>query len=174
MDKIILETERMYLREMSPEDFKAICLIMQDEQTMQAYNGAFADCDIRTWIERQLQRYDTYGYGLWAAIRKDSGELIGQCGLTRQYWLERQVIEVGYLFRRDHWHKGYATEAAKACKTYAFGQLEANRLCAIIRDTNTSSQRVAQRIGMTRRPGIMVKHYRGTDMPHYLFAVEKY
>ena len=174
MDKIILETERMYLREMSPEDFKAICLIMQDEQTMQAYNGAFADCDIRTWIERQLQRYDTYGYGLWAAIRKDSGELIGQCGLTRQYWLERQVIEVGYLFRRDHWHKGYATEAAKACKTYASGQLEANRLCAIIRDTNTASQRVAQRIGMTRRPGIMVKHYRGTDMPHYLFAVEKY
>ena len=104
-----------------------------------SHNGAFADCDIRTWIERQLQRYDTYGYGLWAAIRKDSGELIGQCGLTRQYWLERQVIEVGYLFRRDHWHKGYATEAAKACKTYAFGQLEANRLCAIIRDTNTAN-----------------------------------
>ena len=163
----------MYLREMSPEDFKAICLIMQDEQTMQAYNGAFADCDIRTWIERQLQRYDTYGYGLWAAIRKDSGELIGQCGLTRQYWLERQVIEVGYLFRRDHWHKATPRKPPRLAKRMLSGSWRQPAV-RIIRDTNTASQRVAQRIGMTRRPGIMVKHYRGTDMPHYLFAVEKY
>lgn len=98
--------------------------------------------------------------------------MIGQCGLTMQPWKDEEVLEVGYLFERSHWHKGYATEAAKACKWYAFDTLKADEVCSIIRDTNTASQNVAVRNGMTIAD-TWTKHYRGVDMPHYCYVVRR-
>lgn len=161
----ILETERLYLRELEQEDFPALCKILQDEKTMYAYEGAFSEEEVQEWLDRQLARYKKYGFGLWAVIRKESGELIGQCGLTMQPWKNSEVLEIGYLFRRDCWHQGYATEAARACKQYAFETLGAKEVCSIIRDTNTASQNVALRNGMSVRDS-WTKHYRGVDMPH--------
>ena len=81
---MILETERLYMREMSQSDFGAICKILQDEETMYAYEGAFSDSEVREWIDRQISRYRRWGYGLWAVCLKETGELAGQCGLTMQ------------------------------------------------------------------------------------------
>lgn len=66
-----------------------------------------------------------------------------------QPWKDNEVLEIGYLFQRRYWHKGYATEAARACKKYAFEILNAQEVCFIIRDTNIASQNVAVRKGMT-------------------------
>lgn len=162
---MILETERLYLRELEQEDFPALCKILQDEKTMYAYEGAFSEEEVQEWLDRQLARYAQYGFGLWAVIRKESGELIGQCGLTMQPWKDGEVLEIGYLFRRDCWHRGYAAEAARACKQYAFETLGAKEVCSIIRYTNTASQNVALRNGMEKRDS-WTKHYRGVDMPH--------
>ena len=162
---MILETKRLYMREMTRSDFGSICRILQDEETMYAYEGAFSDDEVWEWIDRQVLRYQKLGYGLWAVILKESGELIGQCGLTMQQWKDSEVLEIGYLFRREYWHKGYATEAARACKRYAFDELGAEEVCSIIRDTNTASQKVALRNGMTASD-TWTKHYRGVDMPH--------
>lgn len=167
---MILETERLYLRELEQGDFSALCKILQDEKTMYAYEGAFNDEEVQEWLDKQLGRYQKYGFGLWAAIRKETEELIGQCGLTMQPWKDREVLEIGYLFRRDCWHQGYATEAARACKGYAFEVLKAKEVCSIIRDTNTASQNVALRNGMTARDS-WTKHYRGVDMPHIRYSV---
>ena len=98
--------------------------------------------------------------------------MIGQCGLTMQDCDGKQVLEVGYLFQRAYWHQGYATEAATACKEYAFSQLGAERVYSIIRDNNEPSMRVARRNGMTPC-GSFVKHYYGMDMPHLVFSVSK-
>ena len=100
---------------------------------------------------------------------KETDEMIGQCGLTMQPWKDKEVLEIGYLFQRRYWHKGYATEAAKACKKYAFKILNADEVCSIIRDTNTPSQNVAVRNGMTVADS-WTKHYRGVDMPHYRYV----
>lgn len=170
---IILETERLRLREMTEADYPALCKILRDEETMYAYGGAFSDREAREWLDRQLARYKQYGFGLWAAVLKETGEMIGQCGLTMQEWNGREVLEIGYLFQRAYWHNGYATEAAKACKEYAFSKLGAEEVCSVIRDTNTASQRVALRNGMTKQDEITVKHFRGIDMPHYLYSVRK-
>lgn len=89
-----------------------------------------------------------------------------------QPWKGEEVLEIGYLFRRDMWHNGYATEAAGACRKYAFGALNASEVCSIIRDTNIPSQNVALRNGMTKTDSD-VKHYRGVDMPHYRYIVKK-
>lgn len=165
----MMDTERLHLRRMTHEDYPALSLILQDEETMYAYNGAFSDEETLVWLENQLRRYEESGLGLLAVVLKSSGEMIGQCGLTWQEWLGKRMLEVGYLFRRAYWHQGYATEAARACMEYAFRTLHAPEVCSIIRDTNLPSQRVALRNGMTCAAGVMVKHYRGVDMPHHLY-----
>lgn len=162
---IILETARLYLREMTPSDHAALCKILQDDKAMYAYEGAFEEAEVQEWLDRQLFRYQKWGFGLWAAVLKETGEMIGQCGLTMQPWKDRELLEIGYLFQRAFWHQGYATEAAKGCKSYAFEVLKAREVCSIIRDTNTPSQRVALRNGMVKTD-TWVKHYRGVDMPH--------
>lgn len=96
--------------------------------------------------------------------------MIGQCGLTLQEYKNEQVLEIGYLLRKEFWGNGYATEAAKACKEYAFQTLKVNEVFSIIRDTNIASQQVAIRNGMKVKD-TFVKHYRGIDMPHVLFSV---
>ena len=168
-EKRILETERLYLREMTPSDFASLCKILQDEKAMYAYEGALNDEEAQKWLDRQISRYRKWGFGLWAAVLKDTDEMIGQCGLTMQPWKEKQVLEVGYLFRRSFWHRGYAAEAAKACKQYAFETLGAKEVCSIIRDTNIASQNVAVKNGMTVVDS-WIKHYRGVDMPHDRYA----
>ncbi len=169
-DVMILETERLYLRKMDANDFDALCRILQDEETMYAYEGAFTDAEVQQWLDRQLARYAQYDFGLWAVVLKETAEMIGQCGLTVQPWNGEEVLEIGYLFERKYWHHGYATEAAIACKHYAFEVLGADEVCSIIRDTNTASQNVAIRNGMTVKD-TWIKHYRGVDMPHYRYAV---
>lgn len=168
----ILETERLYLREMTQDDFPSLCNILQDEETMYAYEGAFTDSEAQEWMDRQLGRYQKWGFGLWAVILKETEEMIGQCGLTMQPWKEEEVLEIGYLLNRSHWHKGYAIEAAKACKQYAFAILKADEVCSIIRDTNKASRNVAERNGM-KVADIWTKHYRGVDMPHYRYVIER-
>ncbi|MGI6069698.1 MAG: GNAT family N-acetyltransferase [Blautia sp.] len=162
---MILETERLYLREMNQNDFDALCKILQDNETMYAYEGAFHDTEVQEWLDRQIARYQKWGFGLWAVVLKETDEMIGQCGLTMQPWKNEEVLEIGYLFQRAFWHHGYAIEAAKACKKYAFEVLHAKEVCSIIRDTNMPSKQVALRNGM-QAIDRWTKHYRGVDMPH--------
>lgn len=169
---MILETARLYLRELRQSDFPALCGILQDGETMYAYEGAFSDREVQEWLDRQISRYQMWGFGLWAVILRETEELIGQCGLTMQPWKGAEVLEIGYLFNRRYWHRGYALEAAEACKEYAFETLGAEEVCSIIRDTNAASRKVAVRNGMTRA-GAWTKRFRGIDMPHDRYVVRR-
>jgi len=169
---LILETERLTLREMRQSDYSALCKILQNEEVMVAYEGAFTDEEVQQWLDRQLKRYQEDGFGLWAVILKETNEMIGQCGLTMQDCEEKQILEIGYLLQKAYWHQGYASEAAIACKEYAFEKLNAEEVFSMIRDTNIASQNVAIRNGMTVVDQFM-KHYRGVDMPHLLYSVKR-
>ncbi len=166
---MILETERLYLREMKQSDFNSLCKILQDEDTMYAYEGAFSDEEVQEWLDKQIYRYRKWGFGLWAIVLKETHEMIGQCGLTMQAWKDKEVLEIGYLLERVYWHKGYAIEAASACKKYAFEVLKANEVCSIIRDTNIPSQNVAIRNGMALKDS-WTKRYKNVDMPHHRYV----
>lgn len=170
---MILETERLILRELTSSDRCDLSLILQDKDVMYAYEHAFSDEEVNIWLNNQLRRYKEDGFGLWAVVLKDTDELIGQCGLTVQKIGEKEVVEVGYLFKKAYWHKGYATEAAIACKNYAFNKLNIKEVFSIIRDNNIPSINVAKRNGMTLK-GEFIKHYYGMDMPHLIFSVNKY
>jgi RimJ/RimL family protein N-acetyltransferase len=168
---MILETTRLILRELEQKDFNDVCKLLQDPVVMYAYEGAFNNQEVQDWLSKQFKRYQNDGFGLWGVVEKNSKELIGQCGITYQEYDDRQIPEIGYLFRKEFWHKGYATEAAMACKEYAFNILGFNEVYSIIRDTNIPSQNVALRNGMTI-VATFTKHYRNIDMPHLLFEVK--
>ena len=172
MAENILETDRLALREMTDGDFPALCRMLQDGEVMYAYEHAFSDQEAWDWLRRQQERYRTDGFGLWAAVRPDTGELIGQCGLTMQPTPLGDVMEVGYLFRRDCWHQGYATECARACMNYGFWALDADAVYSIIRDNNAPSRAVAVRNGM-QVMGQFTKHYYGVDMPHLIYCARR-
>ena len=168
MSEVLLETERLILRKLEQDDLDEVCKLLQDPVVMYAYEGAFSDQEVQVWLDKMFRRYENDGFALWAVVEKGSGELIGQCGITYQEYNGGWVPEVGYLFRKEFWHKGFATEAAIACKEYAFQELNFDEVYSIIRDTNVASQNVARRNGMSE-VDILIKYYRGVEMPHIVF-----
>lgn len=172
-NKIILETERLILRELNHNDYDGLSLILQDEKTMYAYEHAFSDEEVLKWLNRQIERYNKDGFSLWAVILKENNKFIGQCGLTIQKINKNtEVVEIGYLFNRNYWKKGYAIESAKACKDYAFNILNINEVYSIIRDNNIYSQNVAIKNGM-KKIGTTIKFYHNIDMLHYIYCAYK-
>lgn len=95
-----IETKRLILREMTENDLPALRKILQDEEVMYAYEHAFSEEEVIKWFENQQRRYREDGFGLWAAVLKDSGEMIGQCGITYQDLGNERVPETGYLFQK--------------------------------------------------------------------------
>ena len=170
--KEILRTERLLLREMTEKDEPALREILMDQDVMYAYGHAFSEEEVHAWLVRQQGRYRDDGFGLWAMVRLDNGKMIGQCGITMQPIGERRMPEVGYLLRKDHWHMGYAPEAAVACRDYAFANLGIREICSIIRNNNMPSRRVAVRNGMTIT-GCFTKFYHGEYMPHLIYSVSR-
>ena len=168
----ILETERTILREMTQTDYEDLCEILQDAETMYAYEHAFSDVEVQNWLNRHLESYKEFGLGLWAVIDKETKCFIGQVGFIIQNIDGIEELEIAYLIKKRYWHKGYATETAIACKEYAFNCINKNRVVSIIRDSNYASQHVAERVGM-RVESQFVKHYYNIDMPHYVYAIEK-
>lgn len=172
MTDTIIETSRLRLREMTYSDMDALASMLRDDRVMYAYEGAFSAAETEEWMQKQIRRYREFGFGLWGVFLKESGDMIGQCGITMQEYNGSAVPEIGYLFAYGYWHRGYAAEAAAACREYGFNTLHFNELYSIIRDTNIASMNVALRNGM-KPVGTMVKHYRGVEMPHTVFCVKK-
>ena len=100
--KIILDTERLILREMSHDDFAAHKAVWGDNELMKHYPYTFDDERVSAWIERNIERYKNDGFGLWAVVLKESGEVIGDCGLTMQNIDGTMLPEVGYHIHRDY------------------------------------------------------------------------
>ena len=146
--KKILETERLVLREMTMDDFDALYAVLSDAEIMQHYPYTFDEERVRSWIERNMDRYKEDGFGLWAVCLKDTGEMIGDCGLTLQNIDGTMLPEIGYHIRKDQQRKGYAKEAAAAVRDWAFQNTEYPALYSYCKYTNVGSFKTAESIGM--------------------------
>jgi ribosomal-protein-alanine N-acetyltransferase len=149
VNEIAIETSRLRLRHLQLADLDAMHEYLGDPQTMLYYPAPFSREFVRGWLERNEERFAQYGYGLFGVVLKESGELIGDCGLVWQDLPEGPELEVGYHFRRAQWGHGYATEAARASMEYAFCNAGVDHLISLIRPENLPSRRVAERNGMT-------------------------
>jgi [ribosomal protein S5]-alanine N-acetyltransferase len=158
----------LLLREFVREDADALARVLSDPETMRFYPAAFDRTGVEDWIARSQRRYIEHGHGLWAMLLRANGELIGDCGLTRQNIDVGDETEIGYHVRRDLWGQGLATEAAGACRDYGFARLPVERLVAIIRPENVQSCRVAEKNGMTVWKKVM-----RSGFLHVVYAVER-
>lgn len=126
------------------------------------------EAQAKDWIERQLWRYKNNKYGHHALIDKQSNKFIGQCGLLSQEIENKIEIEIGYHIIPEYWGRGYATEAAKRFRDYAFEKNLCNSLISIIDIRNTASQKVAGKIGMKK-----TKQLRYSNLDVYVYRIGK-
>jgi len=146
----VIETERLFLREMTQEDFSALYRVLGDSDIMQHYPYTFDDSRVRGWIDRNIGRYRVFGFGLWAVCLKETGEMIGDCGLTMQLIGNDILPEIGYHIRRDMQRRGYAREAARAVRDWAFENTPFRVLHSYMKYTNTGSAATAVSYGCTQ------------------------
>ena len=144
----ITETERLYLRKLRHGDEDEFKKVLSDPVSMQFYPHPFCDKEVERWVRWNLENYATLQHGLWAVILKQGETFLGDCGITMQTIEQETVTEIGFHILPRHCRHGYATEAALACKQYAFDVLHYPAVFSYTTQNNLASQRVAQKIGM--------------------------
>jgi ribosomal-protein-alanine N-acetyltransferase len=144
-----LETSRLILDELTPQDAKFILQILNDRDFIHyvADRGIRTEAEARDYLaDRVMASYREHGFGMAAVRRKDSGETIGMCGLVKRESL--QHVDIGYAFLPEVRGKGYASEAALATVQMAREDFGLSRLVAIIHPDNKPSRALAEKIGM--------------------------
>lgn len=159
-----IETTRLILRQFTEQDIPDFVKIYADPIGMQHMGkGAKTPAETAQSISWKMKHWQDRGYGLWCMVEKNSGIVLGHCGVA---WLEfMNEVEVAYLVDRPHWGKGYATEAVKASISFGFEVLNVPRIVAIVRPGNISSDRVAEKVGM--------KYYRDAEDKGFKFRCYK-
>jgi RimJ/RimL family protein N-acetyltransferase len=147
---MVIETERLLLREFTHEDFPALFEIFSDPETMRHYPKPFDENRTKDWIEWNLQNYKDNGFGLWAVVLKKTGDFIGDCGLTIQNIDGDLLPEIGYHINKKYWRRGFGSEAARAVRDWAFEHTEYDCLYSYMKYTNIGSYSTAMANGMKK------------------------
>lgn len=164
----VLSTERLHLRELNHGDLDFVAAMLADPEVMRHYPKVLARDESLAWIDRQRERYDRHGHGLWLVVRRDDGLPVGQVGLLTQEVDGEEIPEVGYLLSRWAWGRGFATEAARGVVAHAFESLGAPRVHSLIREANAPSRAVAERLGMR-----VLREVDFRGLPHLLHGVDR-
>lgn len=145
---IIMETNRLLIRQYTLCDIDKVYRILSDPVTMSFWPKPFDKEQIINWVERNIRSYKENGFGRWLVVLKERDIVIGDCGIIRAEVNNRLENDLGYIIDRDYWNQGYGTEAAQACLNYAFNDLNLDSICINMPINHVSSRRVAEIIGM--------------------------
>lgn len=162
------DTARLRFRPMTQSDLPDMEALLGDPAVMAYYPAPKSRDEARAWIAWNQSNYAEHGFGLWIIETLD-GEFVGDCGLTWQSVNGHSELEVGYHVRTALQRRGFATEAAAACRDFARDSTGAARLVAIIHPDNDASRRVAEKIGMVRMADalggeIAIRHVLGMEL----------
>lgn len=160
-DGVVARTPLLLRRRFAEDDAGAVFALYADAEVMRFMGAPPASvheeaANLRAHIARY---YQGLGFGLWAVILRETGELAGRCGLLRSEIGGRSETEISYLLARRFWGQGLAAEAARAVLHHGFGALGMERIVAVIDPRNTASRRVAQRIGMRYERDVPYKQF---------------
>lgn len=145
--KIILETARLYLHEMTGQEAPDAYALNADPEVIR-YTGdqPFKDVAHAHQFLLEYPDYRTYGYGRWAVRLRSDNTFLGWCGLK---WTdEMQAVDLGFRFHKRYWNKGFASESARACIEYGFSHLELDFIIGRAMHDNKASIRVLEKTGM--------------------------
>jgi RimJ/RimL family protein N-acetyltransferase len=148
---IILETERLFLRRLLPDDLDDLFALYRDPEIRRFFpEGTLTYEETKDELEFFLNGHpDHPELGLWATVCKETHDFIGRCGLLPWTIGQRQEVEVAYLLAKEYWGRGLGTEAARGIVRHAVGQLGLSRLVCLVTPGNLASANVARSIGMT-------------------------
>lgn len=166
--KYVIETPRLRLREFSRADLDALFAMYSDWEVVRFWPKPPGRDDVERQLSNLLLAYERRGYGGWAVELRESGAFVGRIGLLQQFVEGRDEVEVGYVLDRAHWGHGYATEAARACRDWAFEHLEIDRVISLIRPDNHRSIAVAKRNGMQRVGATL-----HVTLKHDIYAIDR-
>lgn len=151
----VIETARLRLRELGPEDSADLFRMDSDPQVHrylgnQPLTTIEQAAEIITAVREQYQRY---GIGRWAVERRDTGEFLGWSGFK---WIDEAIgthlhfLDVGFRFSRAHWGQGHASESALACMKLArrSDELAGYPICGVVAEENTASEKVLIKLGL--------------------------
>jgi ribosomal-protein-alanine N-acetyltransferase len=148
----ILRTDRLRLRELTIADADGLLEIFGDQEAMRYYPATKDRTGTEGWIHWCLKSYQQNGFGLWAIERAADDTFLGDCGLMLQRVEGRQVPEIGYHLLPGEWGRGYATEAAGACRDWLFRETTYQEVVSIVDPANRRSRAVAERVHARMRP----------------------
>ena len=147
---MLIETERLILRELTSYDYMPLYSVLADSDIMKHYPYTFDENRVRGWIEKNIERYRVFGSGLWSIVLKETGEMIGDCGITMQNINGFIKPEIGYHINKKFQRRGFATEAAKRCRDWAFENTPFKVIYSYMKKSNRPSAAVAEAIGMRK------------------------
>ena len=165
----VLETERLLLRELRLDDAEAVFAVFDDPYAQRWYPHLAEREAVDDWVARNLERYAENGFGLWALLLKQDGELIGDCGLTLQDVEGRPELEVGWHVRADQRGRGLASEAGRACLDWGMRRTDYRRIVSLVHVENPASGAVAQKVHEGRLPQ-PIERRRG---PHWVYVTNR-
>ena len=152
-----LQTERLRLRLFTLADVQVMFELNSDPEVIK-YAEATPARDLQEARQRleegPLADYEKSGYGRFAVELKETGNVIGFCGI--KYLPEIDLPEVGYRYLKEYWGRGIGTEAAMACADFARDDLKIKKLIALIMPENAGSIKVAEKLGMSKGPLIHI------------------
>ena len=165
----MLETPRLILREYTWDDFDALYEIISDPETMRYYPAPFSEQRTRDWIKWCLGSYEKEGFGLWAIDLKETGEFIGDCGISMQNIDGERLPEIGYHIHKRCWRQGLAKEAARAVRDWGFTHTGFDALYSYMNHENAASSATARANGMRK-----VKEYPDADgVSHDVYRITR-
>ena len=164
----IVKNNRFYLREYQESDYQALSEIYQDAENMKFFGAPYDDKKMRRLMDWTFDNYRKYGFGFWAIIDKNSGQLVGDCGLSMQHIDGEWLPEIGYHLNKKYHHMGYASQAAQLVKEYIFKNYYFDTLYSYTFENHLDSIKVMQRNGMS-----FVKKYQDGDDTLVVYAVKR-
>ena len=144
---IVLETERLLIRQWVPDDWKRLRPLVTDPRVLRYIGDGkpWSDERIRKFVDGGIQQAQLRGWVLWPVIYKQDSELIGFCGFNSTFAPD---VEIGWWLLPEYWGRGLATEAARAVLEYGYRQFHFPRVISVAQPANVASIRIMQKLGM--------------------------
>ena len=159
--KTVAETRRLILREWADTEAEILHGIIGDPETMAHWPAPLTFRDAVDWIARSRALFRDHGLGRWAVCLKETGDIIGDCGLSPTLIDGAAMTDLGYIIRASDHRRGYAPEAAAAALSYGVRGLGLDNIVCHMADDHPASRKVAEKLGLRLNGGFHYQRNRG-------------